>query len=63
MSNYLSIPPAELEKMVKDGKVELDMDTQELLVTSAVKAKEASYSPYSKFRVGAAVLTKTVFWI
>ncbi|KFD58632.1 hypothetical protein M514_00325 [Trichuris suis] len=26
------------------------------LITSAVKAKEHSYSPYSKFRVGAAVL-------
>ena len=28
------------------------------LIESALKAKENSYSPYSKFRVGAAVLTK-----
>ncbi len=28
------------------------------LVKSAIKAKELSYSPYSRFRVGAALLTK-----
>ena len=28
------------------------------LIESALKAKENSYSPYSEFRVGAAVLTK-----
>lgn len=33
------------------------MDTKELLQI-AVKAKENSYSPYSKFRVGAALLCK-----
>ncbi len=34
------------------------MDYQ-LLVSSAVEAKNNSYSPYSKFRVGAALLTDT----
>ena len=29
------------------------------LITEAVKAKEHSYCPYSKFRVGAALLTKS----
>lgn len=33
------------------------MDTKELLQI-AIKAKENSYSPYSKFRVGAALLCK-----
>lgn len=33
------------------------------LIQSAIQAKETSYSPYSKFRVGAAVLTEhgTIF--
>lgn len=30
-----------------------------LLVNSAIEAKNNSYSPYSKFRVGAALLTET----
>ena len=34
------------------------MDDQEL-VEAAKKAREFSYSPYSKFRVGAAVLTRS----
>ena len=33
------------------------MDNQEL-IQLAIEAKEKSYSPYSKFRVGAALLTK-----
>ena len=36
----------------------LDKKTEELLVKKAGEAKEYSYSPYSGFRVGAALLTK-----
>lgn len=35
----------------------LTLDEVEALVKRATEAKETSYSPYSKFRVGAAVLT------
>ena len=35
-----------------------DEDRIPELVNEAVKAKEFSYSPYSNFRVGAALLTK-----
>ena len=37
----------------------LDKKTEELLVKKAGEAKEYSYSPYSGFRVGAALLTKS----
>lgn len=35
------------------------MTEQKKLAAAAIAAKEMSYSPYSNFRVGAAVLTKT----
>ncbi|KAF9652122.1 cytidine deaminase [Thelephora ganbajun] len=35
----------------------LSAEQQELLIKSCFEAKEFSYSPYSKFRVGAALLT------
>jgi len=35
----------------------IDDKTLKLLIDAAVKAKENSYSPYSKYRVGAALLT------
>lgn len=37
----------------------LDKKREELLVKKAGEAKEYSYSPYSGFRVGAALLTKS----
>lgn len=36
----------------------IDENMKKKLLSEAVKAGENSYSPYSKFRVGAAVLTK-----
>ena len=36
-------------------EVHVDVET---LIQEAVQAKQNSYSPYSKFRVGAALLTK-----
>ncbi|KAJ3222771.1 hypothetical protein HK099_001939 [Clydaea vesicula] len=37
----------------------LSKETQDRLCSEAQKAKQNSYSPYSKFRVGAALLTKS----
>ncbi|KAJ3367616.1 hypothetical protein HDU91_001250 [Kappamyces sp. JEL0680] len=37
----------------------LDPDTIQVLAKHAAEAKERSYSPYSQFRVGAALLTRT----
>ena len=44
---------ADLE--VYDSEKELPQDVQELM-EKAITAREASYSPYSKFKVGAAIL-------
>ena len=44
---------ADLE--VYDSEKELPQDVQELM-EKAISAREASYSPYSKFKVGAAIL-------
>lgn len=44
---------AELE--VYDSEKELSQDAQDLM-KKAVEARESSYSPYSKFKVGAAIL-------
>ncbi|KAH9957020.1 cytidine deaminase [Russula dissimulans] len=35
----------------------ISIPNRELLIRAAIEAKEGSYSPYSKFRVGAALLT------
>ncbi|KAF9038670.1 cytidine deaminase-like protein [Panaeolus papilionaceus] len=35
----------------------MPMESREKLIKAAIEAKEGSYSPYSKFRVGAALLT------
>ncbi|KAI8330486.1 cytidine deaminase [Chlamydoabsidia padenii] len=40
----------------------LSKENEELLIKYALEAKETSYSPYSKFRVGAALLTKDGTW-
>jgi len=39
------------------GSLTLSVEQRELLIKSCFEAKEFSYSPYSKFRVGAALLT------
>jgi cytidine deaminase len=39
------------------AKSQLDKQTIEELITTAVKAQQMAYAPYSKFRVGAALLT------
>lgn len=39
--------------------MEMKKEIEELLVQKAGEAKEYSYSPYSGFRVGAAILTKS----
>lgn len=44
----------ELQKLTYE---ELDKSDQEL-ISMAIKAKDFSYSPYSKFRVGSSILTK-----
>ena len=44
---------ADLE--VYDNEAELPQDVQDLM-TQAMEAREKSYSPYSQFRVGAAIL-------
>jgi len=36
----------------------MDKITKQNLVDKAIEAKENSYSPYSKFRVGCSLLTK-----
>lgn len=36
----------------------LDKEIEKVLIEEAVKAREHSYSPYSKFKVGAALLTQ-----
>jgi cytidine deaminase len=61
MTDWCSVSPIVLEKILKTG--ELDLETKKQLVALAAKAKLASYSPYSKFRVGAAVLATSVFLI
>ncbi|CAO3703587.1 unnamed protein product [Rhizopus stolonifer] len=38
--------------------IELTTELKQALFEKALKAKETSYSPYSKFRVGAALLTE-----
>ncbi|CAO3591198.1 unnamed protein product [Absidia cylindrospora] len=40
----------------------ISKETEELLIKYSLEAKETSYSPYSKFRVGAALLTKDGTW-
>ena len=35
-----------------------DQETKRTLIKKCIEAKETSYSPYSKFRVGAAILLK-----
>ncbi|MFQ5611472.1 MAG: cytidine deaminase [Anaerolineae bacterium] len=37
----------------------VDAETRDRLIQEATAAREASYSPYSKYKVGAAVLTKS----
>ncbi|WP_029037088.1 cytidine deaminase [Salinimicrobium xinjiangense] len=44
---------ADLE--IYDSEAELPNDVQDLM-TEAIEAREKSYSPYSKFKVGAAIL-------
>lgn len=46
---------------IKEGdiRVNLSQTEKEALVAAAVKARENSYSPYSGYKVGAAVLTAT----
>ena len=39
--------------------MELDKETIQTLVNKAIEAKQFSYSPYSKFRVGASLLTQS----
>lgn len=41
----------------------MDTKTAQELVNQAIEAREKAYAPYSKFKVGAAILTKngTVF--
>ena len=46
---------ADLE--VYDTEAELPQDVQDLM-KQAIEAREKSYSPYSKFKVGAAILTE-----
>ena len=36
----------------------MDQKTVEMLIDEAVKAKDTSYSPYSKFRVGASLMVE-----
>ena len=36
----------------------MDLNAKQTLVDKAIEAKENSYSPYSKFRVGCSLLTK-----
>ncbi len=43
------------ELQVYDSEAELPQDVQELM-QQAIKAREDSYSPYSQFKVGAAIL-------
>ncbi|KAJ3417631.1 hypothetical protein HDV05_000088 [Chytridiales sp. JEL 0842] len=49
-----AVIPSDLMKKVSGGK--LTPEIESLLGEWAVKAKQHSYSPYSKFRVGAALL-------
>lgn len=41
-----------------NGHKEISKETSELLVKRAVEARENAYAPYSKFKVGAAILTQ-----
>ena len=36
----------------------MDQKTAQTLVNKAIEAREKAYAPYSKFKVGAAILTK-----
>jgi cytidine deaminase len=56
MKNY-TIPAQVLDQIIKENLLTLEVETQ--LVKCATEAKEFSYSPYSKFRVGAALLTSS----
>ncbi len=67
--SFLQALPKEIEVMqvlnqaanqseVKVAEAELDFDFKNL-IEQAKKAREKSYSPYSNFKVGAAILTKS----
>ena len=45
------------DEIIKEVENTIDMQQFLLLVESAIVAKENSYSPYSKFRVGCSLLT------
>jgi cytidine deaminase len=49
----------DFEKVSQMTSFELSLDELSLLVENGLKAKENSYSPYSKFRVGTALLTSS----
>jgi cytidine deaminase len=56
LTKTLLINTTSINKKIK--KITIFKMTPLELIKEAVKAKEYSYSPYSKFRVGAALLTK-----
>lgn len=65
--SFLQVLPKETEvtqvlnqiaSQIEVKTAELDFDFKNL-IEQAKKARENSYSPYSKFKVGAAILTKT----
>ncbi|KAJ3180159.1 hypothetical protein HDU85_004162 [Gaertneriomyces sp. JEL0708] len=57
MSANSRIDEGVLEKIKSAGH--LDSDTEKQLFAWATAAKDRSYSPYSKFRVGAALISST----
>lgn len=54
---HSTLDSEKLSKIIISGTI--DSETQILLASLASQAKERSYSPYSKFRVGAAALAKS----